>query len=106
MLRPLRDADARTDGDLHRHVGGPGAQLERRAVERKAVVLLHDPERLAEPPGSRAEEPEVVNAAPSPHLGEPNGRLERADQHGAGAALRLADEVEAPVNAVGTVDIG
>ena len=34
------------------------------------------------------------------------GRLQRADQHGAGRAFLFADEIDAPVDAVGAIDIG
>src|SRR5215204_878712 len=101
MLRRLGDANALADGN-----GGlfrAAMELERRAVERAAIMGLRDPERLAEPARPRAQEPRVLDLAPLPHLFEARHRLERADQHGARAAFRLAHEVEAPVDAVGAV---
>src|SRR5215213_1972392 len=106
MLRRLGDADARTDRGLRRYVGAAGAELERRAVEGQAVMHDSDAERLAELAGARAERARILDPAPAPHRLDPHRRLERPDQHGAGAALRLADEVQAPVDAVGAVDIG
>src|SRR4051794_41378579 len=106
MLGGLGDADARTNRGLRRYVGAAGAELERRAVERQAVVHDRDAERLAELAGPRAERARILDAAPAPHRLEARRRLDRPDQHGAGAALRLADEVQAPMDAVGAVDIG
>src|SRR5215204_6135246 len=106
MLGGLGDADARTNRGLRRYVGAAGAELERRALERQAVMHDRDAERLADLAGPRAERARIVEPAPLAHRLEPGRRLERPDQHGAGAALRLADEVQAPVDAVGAVDIG
>ena len=104
VLDRLGDADARADGDLRRVLAR--AQLERRPVERQAVVAVGDAERLAQFARPRAQRPLVRQAAPSPHGSNSLRRLERPDQHGAGAAFFLADEIEAPVDAVGAVDVG
>jgi len=50
--------------------------------------------------------PFVRQPTPTPHRSKPGGRLQFPDQHGAGRAFRLADKVQAPVDAVGPVDIG
>src|SRR5258708_1148942 len=39
------------------------------------------------------------------HGREPGGRLDRANKHRAGGALRFANKVHAPVNAVGAMDV-
>ena len=57
-------------------------------------------------PGARTQGARFMHAATAAHRGEAVCRLQRPDQDGAGAACFLADEVEAPVDAVGTVDIG
>ena len=75
-------------------------------IERKPVVGAGDFQRLAEPPGSGAKQPFVGHSPPSAHGREADARLDRAQEHGAGRALGLADEIQAPVNAVGAVDIG
>src|SRR4029078_5814480 len=80
-------------------------ELEGRRVEREAVVLARDVQRLAEAGPARAEEPLVVQSPAGAHPLQPVRRLERADQNRARRALRLADEVEAPVDAVGAVDV-
>src|SRR2546422_5501698 len=54
---------------------------------------------------SRAEETRLVHSSPGPHLLQPPGGLERADEDGARNSLALADEGEAPVDAVGAVDV-
>ena len=82
-----------------------GPQFERRRVERKPVVLTGHTERLAEAARTCAEQARVVDAATCPHQIEAGERLERADEHRVRDSLRLADEVEAPVHAVGAVDV-
>src|SRR4029453_3986393 len=54
----LRDADPRPDKKLG--LVASRAEVERRAVERQAVVLARDPERLAEPPRPGREEAGLV----------------------------------------------
>src|SRR5215218_9003022 len=87
MLRGLGDADARTDRGLRRYAGAAGAELERRAVERQAVMHDRDAERLAELARPRAERARIVEAAPPPHRLDPSRRLERPDQHGVARRL-------------------
>jgi hypothetical protein len=82
------------------------SELERRFVQRETVVLGGNGESLAEPAGARAEQLELVEAAPSPHLVDAVTRLEGADQNRLGNALRGAHEVEAPVDPVRPVDVG
>ena len=64
-----------------------------------------DPECLAQPPWPGAEQALVLEAAPTLHLRKPVCRLERADQDCVRDTLRPADKVDAPVNAVGAVDV-
>ncbi len=97
----LRDPDPRPPRD--RRVITGGAKLERRLVERQAVVRCCDPERLREAAGARAEQARVVEAAPLAHLVEPVRRLERAHERGRRGA---AHQVQAPVDAVGAIDVG
>ena len=68
-------------------------------------MLTGDPERLAEAARTRAQEPGVVEPAPLAHGIEAYGRLEGTNQDRARNSLPLADEVEAPVDAVGAVDV-
>src|SRR6516165_245851 len=104
MIDCLADPDTRTHSDLE--VAGTGAQLERRAVERKAVVHSGDAERLAHASRSRAQQSLAFHLAAPAHEREPMDRHERSYQDGAGGPLRLADEVDAPMHPVGTIDIG
>ena len=83
-----------------------GAQLKWRDIERQAVVRDGDAERLAQPSGSGTQQPLFAQAAPPPHRREAFGRLQRADEHRGRAAFAFADEVDAPVDAVGAVDVG
>ena len=68
-------------------------------------MLAGDAERLAEASRPGCEQPNVVEPAPLAHELEAVGRLERPDQHRCGAPFLLADEVQAPVDPVGAVDV-
>src|SRR3954468_16388376 len=104
MVGRLGEADARPDSDLD---GVRGCKyLKRTLVQGEAILRVGDAERLAQTPWTGAQEPFVGHAATPAHGGKSVCRRERADQHRAGLAFRLAYEVEAPVNAVGAVDVG
>jgi penicillin-binding protein 1A len=98
-----RDADARGGDDLRRLVGGD--QLEGRPIETRAVVLRRDAERLGQPARARAEERGIVEAPPCAHDVEPVRGLERAQEHGGSRPHVAADDVRAPVDAVGAVHV-
>jgi hypothetical protein len=100
----LADSDA-WPGD---HLGLVVAlvQLEWGLVERQPVVLARDAERLAETARAGAEEARVIEPAPLTHRVDAVGRLERAQQDCGRHTLVAADEVQAPVDAVGAVDVG
>jgi len=66
---------------------------------------VRDGERLAHASGTGAEQSVVADAAAAPHGGKAGRWHQGADQHRAGAALGFANEVDAPMDAVGTVDI-
>src|SRR4029079_19623447 len=93
----LGDPDPHASRDLRR--AAAPAQFERCAVERQAVLFSRDAQRFAQFTGPRTESPLVAQAAPAPHRRETLRRGERADQHRAGTAVLLADEIEAPVDA-------
>ncbi|OLP51519.1 hypothetical protein BJF91_15860 [Allorhizobium taibaishanense] len=57
---------------------------------------------LGETAGAGTEQPRIYRAAPGLHALKPPGRRQRTDQHGATGS---ADNVKAPVNAIGAVDI-
>src|SRR5271169_844344 len=88
-LDRLGDADTRP-GD---HRGGLRSRQDRewRPVERKPVLRTSDAQSFAKPAGTGAEEPLLGYAAAAAHQGDARRRLQRADEHGAGRALRLAD---------------
>ena len=46
-----------------------------------------------------------MQSAPAPHRRNAVGRLQRPDQHRARGAFLLADEIDAPVDAVGAIDV-
>ena len=60
------DPDPRPRDDLHPRVRR--VELERGRIEREPVVLARDAERLTEPPGPGAQQPELGEAAPLAHL--------------------------------------
>src|SRR5215468_4376344 len=104
LIHRLGEPDARADGDVD--VLRARAYLERRLIKRKAVLRVGDAERLAQASRSRAQQALVGDAPAAAHRGQALRGCERADQHRAGATLRLAYEVEAPVHAVRAVDVG
>ncbi|MGY4288952.1 hypothetical protein ACVWXO_008172 [Bradyrhizobium sp. LM2.7] len=55
---------------------------------------------------ARAQRVHIGSMAAAAHRGEAMGRLQRTDQHRARRAFLLADEIHAPMDAVGAVDIG
>src|SRR5438132_126424 len=81
-------------------------ERKRWPVERQPVVRARNAKGLAQPAGPRAQQPFVGETAAPAHGRKARRWPERADKDGAGAAFLLADEVEAPVNTVGAVNIG
>src|SRR5262249_3862451 len=98
LVHGLGEADARADGDLY--LAGPPVQLERRGVERQAVVRPRNAERLAHPAGPAAEQALVRKPTSPAHLCQPLQRLDGADQHRTGASFGFAYEVHAPMDSV------
>src|SRR5215213_4691145 len=98
------NSDPQTGGDLG--FAEPRMQREWRLIQRQRIVFDGDAERLAELAGPGTQRALLLQAAAAAHRRQTVGRLQRADQHGAGRACRLADEIQAPVDAVGAVDIG
>src|SRR5580693_9595734 len=90
----LGDADARSGDNLH--LALTRKERERRRVKRQAVLGVGYPQRLANPAGAGAKQPHVGDAAPAPHGRQPYRRLEGPDQHRAGRAFWLADQIHAP----------
>ena len=82
-----------------------GSSSERLLVERQTVVVARDAERLAEPSRAGAEQPRIDETASLLHQLDPVRRLEPSDQHRRCTPLVLADEVQAPVDAVRAVDV-
>ena len=100
FVRPMRGPTTISSRLLRR------AQRERRPVERQPVERTRDPERLAQPTRARAEQPYVVDPAPRAHRVEPRSRARARGSGSARDARRAADEVEAPVDPVGAIDVG
>ena len=103
QLDRLADADSGPRG--HHRPLVTLQQLERWNIEELAVVSPVDAKRLAKPPRARAEQPDVIDAAAGAHRVTAMRRLERT-QENRGCAPTLADEVHAPVDSVGSVDVG
>src|SRR5215813_1420462 len=99
----LGDADSRPGRDFNGC--GPCQQRKRRLVERRTVMGIRDRQRLAQPSRSGAKKPFVMDATAATHDREALSRHQGANQDRAGAALRFADEIDAPVDAIGAVDI-
>src|SRR5580704_10074317 len=103
LFHRLGDADARSGDNLH--LVRARKEREWRCVEGQAVLGVGDPQRLADPARAGAKQSHVGDAAPAPHRRQPCGRLDGPDQDRAGRAFWLANEVHAPMDAVGAVDI-
>ena len=104
LLDRLGDADARPGDDLDSR--RRAHELERRRVEREPVVRVGDAERLVSRPGpehnSRSSaRPRRRRIAARPSVGS-SARISTA----LAEPFALADEIDAPVDAVGAIDIG
>ena len=64
-----------------------------------------DAECLRQLARARAQRSLAMQAAAAVHRGNAVGWLKRTDQHGTGRAFLLADEIQAPMDAVGAIDI-
>src|SRR6185437_13147473 len=94
----LGDADAGAGNDLL--IAAAGEDRERRRGQGEPVMGAGHAERFADPAWPGAQQPRVSQPAAAPHHRKPVDRLDGPDQHGAGRARRLADEIQAPVDAV------
>src|SRR6266403_2001008 len=103
QLDGLGDADPQP-GDNVRFARA-GMQRDRGNIERQAVMLIANPERFRQLARTRAQRSLVMQSAPAPHRRNAVGRLQRADQNRAGGAFFLANEIDAPVDAVGAIDV-
>src|SRR5712691_678011 len=104
IVHGLGDPDPWPDGD--RRTTAARVKLEWRLVESKPVLGASDAERLAQAARAGAQQPLILDVTPALHGSDAGRGLQRPDQHRARAAFALADEVEAPMDAVGAVDIG
>src|SRR5258708_1159497 len=86
--------------------GQSRAEFKSRGLEREPVVVAGDAQCLAQASRTGAEPALVRDPAVPAHGRDAIGRLECPDQNGAGAAGGLADEIEAPVNAIRAINIG
>ena len=68
-------------------------------------MLARHGEGLAEPSWTGAKETRVGDPTPDPHLLEPLGRLQCAQEHGICNAFLSTNDVQAPVDTVGAVDV-
>src|SRR5258706_10612004 len=74
-------------------------------VEGQFALLDRNGKRFAQLARPGAERSLVVQSPPAPHGRNAVGRLQRANQHSTGGTFLLADEVHAPVDAIGAIDI-
>src|SRR6266436_8729313 len=81
-------------------------QRDWRGVQRQAVVLVGNPKRFGQLARPRAQQSLIVQSTATAHCGNAMGRLQGADQHRTRRAFLLADEIDAPMDAIGAIDIG
>src|SRR5262249_29761545 len=84
----------------------PEKDTKGRRVKPKPLVRGAIPKTSEAPPWPAAKKPHAVQAAAAAHKRQSRRRLQRPNEDGASRALRLAHEIEAPVDTVGAVDIG
>src|SRR6266851_8371112 len=101
QLDCLGDADPQTGDDIR--FARAGMQCDWENIERPAVMLIANPERFRQLARTRAQRSLVMQSAPATHRRNAVGRLQRADQRRARGAVLLADEIDAPVDAVGAI---
>lgn len=104
LLCRLGDADAGSGDDLN--LSGSRKQRKRRLVQRQSIARCGNSQCLTDPSRPGAKQSHIGQAAAPAHEWQTGCWLERPDQDGAGRAGRLADEVQAPVNAIGAIDVG
>ena len=102
LLGRLADADARARNDVGRLQGRSHPQG--RPVERGAVEVAVDAQRLAKLAGTGAKLAQGLDPAAGPHRLNPVQRLQRPDQDRAAPAL-ASHQVHAPVQPVGAVNV-
>jgi len=88
------------------NAGRPRQQLDRAVLQRGAVQVQPDAERLGELARPRAEVLRALEAAPRAYAVEPLERLQRPDQHRGAHALVLRDRIQQGVHSVRAVDVG
>src|SRR5206468_9330462 len=103
LLHRPRDADPRADDE--RRLCLAREELERRLVERQTVLAPGQSEPLAELAGTGTERSFRLEPTPLAHRLEAARRLERPHEGRLRPPFIAADEVEAPVDAVGAIDV-
>src|SRR5687768_3068571 len=81
-------------------------ELKRRSIDRHATLLMRYPERLANTSRPRAEEAHILQSAAGAHHIQSGEWFDRANQNSRAMSFRATDKIKAPVDSVGTVDIG
>src|SRR5262249_35014771 len=105
-IRAARDADAWGDLDLGIRHGRPFANRQRAALKVGAIEAAVDSESVAKLRRTVREIDVATSAAASlAHHLDSDDRLERADEHRAGFALRAGHGVETPVHAVDEIHV-
>ena len=68
-------------------------------------MLIRETQRLADSSGTGTEQANIVEPAPRAHDIQPGNRLKRANENPGAMPVRSANEIEAPVDSIGAVDI-
>lgn len=68
-------------------------------------MLIRETQRLADSSGTGTEQASIVEPAPRAHDIQPGNRLKRANENPGAMPVRSANEIEAPVDSIGAVDI-
>ncbi len=95
-----RDPNTRASADIRFAL--PNSEIKRGRKERSSVKMAGHSESLAKASRPRAQDGFPGCPAPDPHRSKARLRLDRSEQY---RACVLADEVEAPMQTVGPVDV-
>jgi len=106
ILAGVVDPDAGALPDAFAWRQGAACDPEIRTAEVGAVLTTGHGESLAQLPWTAHERGQALHAAPLAHGLDASDRLQGAEEHGLGAARRLADDVEHVVDAVDEVHVG
>ena len=106
QLNLLGDSNARTGLQLELHFWPRvWCKDKRRPIQRAPIMRMSDRQRLPHPPWTRTQKARILLRSALPHRLNAMRRLKRPYEHASPVAFFEADEIQAPMQAVGAIDI-